>query len=120
MTILGEVERVLREWADAERPEFEATYKNLKYEMPHYSERRDYVALDAGSSGAFLVEKSTGNVFGIRGYGTPDRRKYMGRIQDIDGAKLFRFRWMRPNLKVALATGVPGPDADHTRREVQS
>lgn len=119
-TLMDEIARVLREWADDERPRFEKQYDNLKYDewrLPIFKEKRDYVNLDmTRSGGAFMVEKSTGNVFCIKGYGTADRRKYLGRIQDIDGAKLYRFHYMRPNMKQPIAANVPGPAMPDTRR----
>lgn len=41
----------------------------------HIKERNKFDALDCGTSGAFLVEKATGELYNISGYGRPDYNK---------------------------------------------
>lgn len=41
----------------------------------YVSPRSKYIALDVGRSGAFLVEKATGEIYNIKAYGVPDRNK---------------------------------------------
>ena len=41
----------------------------------HSVERKKFIAIDCDTSGAFLIEKSTGDIFNIKGYGKPDRNK---------------------------------------------
>lgn len=59
-------------------------YENIDYD--EYSRkraisRRKYVLLDCGTSGVFMVEKATGNVFGIKAYGSANRKKFAGTIE---------------------------------------
>jgi hypothetical protein len=58
-------------------------------------ERRDFWALDIGTSGAFMVRKADGAIFGIKGYGTPDYRKGIAFLGDITGADLLGYRHKR-------------------------
>jgi hypothetical protein len=58
-------------------------------------ERRDFYALDIGTSGAFMVRKADGAVFGIKGYGAPDYRKGVGFVGAISGAELLGYRHRR-------------------------
>ena len=37
--------------------------------------RKKYFAIDIALGGAFLVEKATGEIFNIQGYGKPDKNK---------------------------------------------
>ena len=55
-------------------------------------EKKKYFYLDCGTSGVFMIEKSTGNIFGIKGYGTINKAKCWGNIQDINGEELHRKR----------------------------
>jgi hypothetical protein len=48
---------------------YESSYK------VHIKTRSKYWSIDYGTSGAFLVEKATGELFNIKGYGVPDRNK---------------------------------------------
>lgn len=65
------------------------------------SERRKYYALDCGSSGAFLVERDTGEIFNIKGYGQPDKNKKLkanlGNILDCPPETLYtkRYNYLR-------------------------
>lgn len=72
-----EILEFLKRWHEHGRAEFEANgYKNLHYDdyNPKTAKtRRKYVALDRGSSGHFLVERETGRVYTIKGYGVPNR-----------------------------------------------
>jgi hypothetical protein len=56
-------------------------------------EKQKYFYIDFGSSGAFMVEKVTGNIFNIKGYGTPNFAKFRGNIKDIDIKILHSKRW---------------------------
>jgi hypothetical protein len=58
-------------------------------------ERRDFWALDIGTSGAFMVRKADGAIFGIKGYGTPDYRKGIAFIGEMDGAEVLSYRFKR-------------------------
>ena len=45
---------------------------------------RRYAKVNIGRSGAFMVDKSTLEIFGIRGYGTINRKKAYGSLETID------------------------------------
>ncbi len=72
------IQKFLVAWHEAGRPAFEREYKRLDYDSPAYQhvarDRRKYIALDRGDSGVYLVDKATGDVFTIKGYGVPKRR----------------------------------------------
>lgn len=59
--------------------------------------KKKFIALDCGGSGAFLIEKTTGEIFNIKGYGTPDYNKKLkaniGNIMTVDPAYLLSKRW---------------------------
>ncbi len=88
------IDNLLETWHEVGRRVFEQRYDNLDYDSPSYAktakDRRKYVALDAGSSGAFLVDKQTGNVFTIKAYGVPNRR--IGHIDELSGLQLYKWR----------------------------
>jgi hypothetical protein len=65
-------------WHENGREFFERAYKSLNYDTPAYRKTakdrgRKYIALDEGTSGAFLLEKATGNVYRIKAYGVKGR-----------------------------------------------
>ncbi len=66
------------------------------------TERRDFFALDIGTSGAFMVRKADGAVFGIKGYGTPDYRKGIGYGDSLTGRELLTYRWARGPFRVDM------------------
>lgn len=60
--------------------------------------RSKFVAIDFGYSGAFLVEKSTGELYNIKSkYGVPDYNKKqkanLGNIFTVDPRQLHSRRW---------------------------
>jgi len=61
----------------------------------HYHVGEKYVRFDIGTSGAFMVETSTGTVYGIKGYGKVNRKKVSGNIYDpnFNGSILLRDRF---------------------------
>lgn len=56
-----------------------------------------WIRLDCGTSGAFLVEASTGELYNIKGYGVPDHNKKtkanLGNILTANLATLHGRRW---------------------------
>ena len=62
---------------------------------------RKFVAIDIGSSGAWLVEKSTGEIFNIKAYGVPDYNKKVkadiGNIATVEPKTMYnkRFNYLR-------------------------
>lgn len=93
--------KALNQWHEAHRADFvRSGYTNLldsfdvqEQKHGHLGDR--YMRLDVGSSGAWMLELATGDVYGIKGYGKIDRKKCAGNIYDptFDGAILFRDRF---------------------------
>ena len=84
------IDNFLKIWHEFGRARFERMYKHLDYDSSGYrktaKERRKYVALDSGTSGAFLMNKETGEVFNIKAYGVPKNK--IGHIDEIAGTML--------------------------------
>jgi len=59
--------------------------------------RAKFIAIDIGISGAFLVEKATGELYNIKACGVPDRNRKLkadiGNIFTADLSRLFQFRY---------------------------
>lgn len=64
-------------------------------ERKHAHDGPKYIRLDTGTSGAFMVERSTGNVYCIKGYGVIDRKKLVGNVTTLTGTELARKRFWR-------------------------
>lgn len=88
-------ERILRELDAAEAVRWDAEGYTHSRDVASLTERRDFFALDIGTSGAFMIRKADGAVFGIRSYGSPDYRKGIGFAHEMDGADLLTWRWKR-------------------------
>lgn len=58
---------------------------------------KKFAYINIGHSGAWLVEKTTGEIFNIKGYGVPDYNKKqksnIGNIYTVDAEKMHRMRW---------------------------
>lgn len=100
--------RVLNQWHEAHRAEFVRDgYTNLlptfdTQEEKHAHIGGKYMRLDVGTSGAWMLELSTGEVYGIKGYGKIDRKKHAGNIfhPQFDGAVLFKARFMHGRFQL--------------------
>lgn len=76
------ISEFLRLWHEEGRAAFERSAPSLDYDSDAYAksakDRRKYIALDKGrdqwASGCYLVDKGTGDVFTIKGYGVPNRK----------------------------------------------
>lgn len=92
---------ILSQWHEAHRASFVRDgFTNLlasfdEREQKHTHEGGKYIRLDVGSSGAWMLEISTGIIYGIKGYGVPNKVKIAGDLNDLqfDGAVLFRDRF---------------------------
>lgn len=89
------LERLALELDDIEAAEWTRKGYTHQRDTVKVHERRDFFAIDIGTSGAFMVRKADGAVFGIKGYGTPDYRKGIGFIHELDGATVHAHRWKR-------------------------
>lgn len=97
------IETLLSQWHEEHRADFvKSGYTNLlasfdAQEKKHMHIGAKYARLDVGGSGAWMVEMETGIVYGIKGYGTPDKKKIAGNVNDpaFNGSVLFRDRFRR-------------------------
>jgi hypothetical protein len=91
------IDVLLHEWHEAGRADFEASYHNLNYDScsPKVArEKSKYINLDEDHSGAFMLDKTDGNIYRIKSaYGVPNKRKLAGNIDTITGDVLNRLRW---------------------------
>lgn len=81
------IDRFLRLWHEQLRAGFERAYPNLDYNGGMYAkiarDRHKYIAFDDGTSGRFLLDKSTSLVWGIKAYGVRHPGKRIGHIDQI-------------------------------------
>ena len=54
-----------------------------------------YVYIDIGSSGRYMVDNQTGQIFGIKAYGVVNRRKQFGTVHTVDEWNWGEY-WARP------------------------
>jgi hypothetical protein len=63
----------------------------------HVKPRRKFLALDCGGSGAFLIDRITGELYNIKAYGVPDYNKKakvdLGNIATVNPVTLHAKRW---------------------------
>lgn len=60
-------------------------YPELEPEVVTVHFAAKYARVDVGRSGRYMVELSTGNIFGIKGYGTIHRGHRYGNVLDTTG-----------------------------------
>ena len=90
------LEKLARDWHEADRAEFESVHKSLVYDdyaPKTVIEARKYFYLDAGTSRAFVVDKRSGNIFIVNLYSVPGKKRLVGHVDEITGADLSRLRW---------------------------
>jgi hypothetical protein len=91
---LTQIQKLLKDWHEAGREDFEVRYNNGGHFDSDYwkwlKEKRKYVNLNEGASGAFILDKTTGEIFQIKGYGVPNRKKLVGHISTITGTDLHK------------------------------
>lgn len=102
MTIRKHCERVAAEIERLNDQELKARgFNECVSERVTVTERRKFFAIDIGTSGAWLVERETGEIFNIQGYGKPDRNKKakadIGNIKTVDPAEMLakRYNYLR-------------------------
>lgn len=89
------IERLRSELDAAEEARFRADGYTHDRDPVKAIEARDFWRLDIGTSGAFMVRKADGAVFGIKGYGSPDYRKGIGFADTLTGADILPWRFKR-------------------------
>ena len=50
----------------------------------HYIIKRKYTYIDIGTSGRYMIENKTGNIFGIKAYSQVNYNHYYGNLDTID------------------------------------
>lgn len=91
---IGRLVAELQEAYDAEHAE---RCPSLEPDTITADTRRKFVVIDIGTSGAYMVERATGELFNIKGYGVPDRNKKrkadLGNVTTANGAELLKRRY---------------------------
>jgi len=57
---------------------------NLKDAIASYIINKKYTYINIGTSGGYVVENSTGNIYGIKGYGQIHRGHFFGTLETIN------------------------------------
>ncbi len=66
------------------------TYENLTENYTyHIKEKQKYFYVNCGGSGVFMIEKETGEIYNIKGYGTADKNKKLK--ADLENIKDYVF-----------------------------
>lgn len=89
---------ILAQWQDAVVAKHTTDgFKLANMDQVHGCYGSTYARLGIGGSGAFMVELSTGIVYGIKGYGKVDKKKVSGNIYDpnFNGSVLVATRFRR-------------------------
>jgi len=89
--MLEKAKKLVNEWHEAGRESFNKSYSNLNYDSyaEHKAiEKKKYINLDCSNSGMYMLDKTTGLVFGIKAYGVPNKKKCIGYIEHITGLDL--------------------------------
>jgi hypothetical protein len=97
-TAIEAVVRGLNEEED--QREFAQHMKKMGGTWDHWhikKEGKKFIYLDCGGSGAFLIEKATGELYNIKAYGVPDYNKKqkadIGNVLTVDPKVLHTKRW---------------------------
>jgi hypothetical protein len=95
------IERVLAGLNAAEQTEHNRKGHTFPVDVWVANPRRKFIAIDVSNSGAFLVERATGELFNISGYGVPNHNTKLkadiGNVATVDPAVLHtkRFNYLR-------------------------
>ena len=89
---------LMGEWHAVAKADYHSRFPEtvLEYDRlyPHIvKEKQKYIYLDEGIVGAFILEKATGNIYRIKGYGVINRARVIGNLETITGTDLFLNRW---------------------------
>lgn len=95
--LMAKIEEVAAAIQESVNAYFANRFPSLTPDKVNIRGRSKFVAIDIGTSGAFLVEKATGELFNIQAYGRPDRNKKrkadIGNVYTVDGSTLFAKRY---------------------------
>jgi hypothetical protein len=71
-------------------PQWKLSKTNYTYKIPS-TRKGKYIKIDAGTSGKYMVEVATGNIYGIKAYGVIHKGHFYGNIEDFfNGNKTFK------------------------------
>jgi hypothetical protein len=71
-------------------PQWKLSQNNYTYKIPS-TRKSKYIKIDAGTSGKYMVEVATGNIYGIKAYGVVHKGRFYGNIEDFfNGNKTFK------------------------------
>ena len=88
---------LLADWHTAARAVFQRQTPALNYDSyapKRAVYRRKYVLLDEGKSGAFIVERATGDIYRLKSkYDVPNFQKPVGTLGTVPGSDLAQLRW---------------------------
>jgi hypothetical protein len=99
--LANHIERVLKGLNETEARKHKQAGFTHAPDFWHAIERSKYIALNCGTSGAFMVERATGEIYNIKAYGQIDKNKKakadLGNIGNVDPAFLQskRFNYLR-------------------------
>ena len=106
-------------WHENGRASFERSYANLDYDCEHYrkaaKEARRYIHLNDGTSGRFLLDRNTGEVWGIKAYGVRHPGKFAGTLDQLI-ASYREANEQKRRLSSRQPAGNPGPNAGESER----
>lgn len=93
------IHSLIHDWHEAGRTSFKPAYQNLNYDSEAYvkvfiESSSKWTLLNEGTSGAFMLENATGNVYRCKAYGVSNRKKLVGNLSNITGGDLRRNRWL--------------------------
>lgn len=57
---------------------------NMTLAVAHYHIKSKYTYIDIGTGGRYMIENSTGNIFGIKAYGIIHRGHFFGTLETIN------------------------------------
>lgn len=97
----SQIERLVRVLDSLEEMQHKSRGYTHPHDPVHFKERQKFVAIDIGGSGAWLVDKTTGEIYNIMGYGKPDHNKKrkadIGNLSNVDPANMHarRYNYLR-------------------------
>jgi hypothetical protein len=98
-SILGVVEAFASRLNEIEHREYFKRYPDSKHpaDTVAVKEKQKFIYINIGTSGAWLVEKATGEIFNIKAYGVPDHNKKakanLGNVRTADPEIVWRGRY---------------------------
>lgn len=94
--MFDKLRQLARDWHEAGRAGFELRFPSVdydKFEPKSVVEKQKYYYLDEGTSGVYMVEKKTGDIYRIKAYGKIHRQKLCGNVASVTGQELHNLRW---------------------------